>query len=148
MAAIAHVFLMHGMKVATLYPDFPIAVFLKFGTDILVCIHYKTFRIRYAVAKKKPCHLFTGAVFNSIAGIDYKMSLVFKMHQFFYRSFFPTHVEYDVLGNVTVLKLLFIINPYLAAALTQLVSDGIEYSRVIPLYGSVNTRRRASPPQF
>ena len=131
MAAITHVFLMHGMEIATFDPAPLETGFLKGWRHILVGAHNETFRIWHTISQENPRHALAGAVFNTISRINHKTTFVFKMLEQFYGCLLTTHVEDYVFIGVGNAERLLAIYVDLAAPLAELRCSGIENCSII-----------------
>ena len=67
MAHIAHILLVHGVKIATLYPAALKTGFLEQWLHRLVGVHYQALGIRNVVAHQDACHALTGAILDAEA---------------------------------------------------------------------------------
>ena len=131
MAHIAHILLVHGVKIAALYPAALKTGFLEQWLHRLVGVNYQALGIRNVVAHQDACHALTGAVFDAEARIDYQAAFVLILLQFGYRGLLATHVHYHALLNAVFVKLVLVIDVHYASALTQVFRHGIKYCRVV-----------------
>ena len=126
MAAVADILLVHGVEIATFYPESVVAARLELLHHVLVGIHRKGIGIGNIVTKKYARHPFAGTVLNAESGIDDEPAVTLQLLQSGYRLPFATHVEHDRLRHVRLPELLLTVYVDFEAAFAQLFGGGIE----------------------
>ncbi len=128
---IAHVFFVHGVEIASLYPAGGESGFLYGVLHGLVGVHHKALGVRDSVAQEDACHSLAGAVLDSVARVYHQGSVVLELLQACYRALLAAHIDYYAFFHASGVELFLRIGVHFVAALAQLVGHDIEYGCVV-----------------